>query len=81
MSYSEGRGRREPVAKKPSTRDKARARAIIAHVETAIARKSGTDITGLTDEELIADLRRQREATANRLAAAMARLKAEKSKP
>ena len=50
------------LATKPSRkRGKARARAIVAHIEAAIARQAGIDITDLTDEELIEDLRRHRK--------------------
>ena len=47
--------------KPPRRQEKVRAEEIVAHVDAAIARKSGRDITDLTDEELLADLRRHRK--------------------
>jgi len=52
--------RTEP-AKKSRNRGKAHARVLLARIDAAIARQSGRDITDLTDEELIADLRRHQE--------------------
>jgi hypothetical protein len=39
---------------------KTRTRAIINHIESAKSRKSGTDITSFSPDELQADLRRHR---------------------
>jgi hypothetical protein len=48
-------------AKKSRQNAKAHARALVARIDAAIARKSGRDITELPDEDLIADLRRRQE--------------------
>ncbi len=53
-------GRNLAATAKPRHGRKARAQAIIAHIEAAQARQSGTDITHLSDDELIVDLMRHR---------------------
>jgi hypothetical protein len=55
---TKGRVSRDGAGAKAGQARKRRARAILAHVEAAKARKSGVDITSLEPDELIADLLR-----------------------